>query len=325
MSAPLLSIVMPVYNVAPYLPRCLESLAALNPPAGEIIVVDDGSTDECPTILAEFAPRLPQMRVIRQENGGLSAARNTGLDAARGKYLAFVDSDDFVSPDAYGAALRLAEEEQLDMVLLNANYHFEGREADYAIYADVEPTDVIPGREWLRQRLTAGRLLHMVWMHLYRRDFIEGNAYRFVSRLIHEDVIWTTRALLAAKRVRYTGHTAVHYRIPLRRFTPEQSQRRLQAIVDSSVVNAEALATMCATLDNDPELRRLLADQLVDGALSIFHKLEKMPDRGIAIATLHRLRRTGFLRLLWQHAGSTPQRRRIARHWLRSWLAGIGK
>lgn len=325
MSTPTLSIVMPVYNVAPYLPRCLESLAALNPPADEIIVVDDGSTDDCPAILAEFAARLPQMRVIRQENGGLSAARNTGLDAARGKYLAFVDSDDFVAADAYAEALRLAEDENLDMVLLNANYHFEGRQADYAIYADVPATDVIGGREWLRRRFRAGRLLHMVWMHLYRREFIEANRLRFVPRLIHEDVIWTTRALLAAQRVRYTGHVAVHYRIPLRRFTPEQGQRRLQAIVDSSVVNARALAAMCATLDEDPELRRLLADHLVDGALSVFHKLPKMPDRAAAAATLQGLRREGFLRLLWRHAQNAAQRRRIARHWLRAWLGGIGR
>jgi glycosyltransferase involved in cell wall biosynthesis len=322
---PTLSIVVPVYNVAPYLPRCLESLAALNPPADEIIVVDDGSTDDCPAILAGFAARLPQMRVIRQENGGLSAARNTGLDAARGKYLAFVDSDDFVSPDAYAEALRLAEDEQLDMVLLNANYHFEGREQDYAIYADADPSGVIPGREWLRRRLRAGRFLHMVWMHLYRRDFIESKGYRFVPRLIHEDVIWTTRALLAAQRVRYTGHIAVHYRIPLRSFSAEQSQRRLQAVVDSSVINAEALAAMSAAQDDDAELRALIDEHLVDGALSVFHKLAKMPDREAAAGTLCRLRREGFLRLLWRHARDSAQRRRIARHWLRSWLAGAGK
>ncbi|MDP2826953.1 MAG: glycosyltransferase [Sulfuritalea sp.] len=324
MTPPLLSLVVPVYNVAPYLPQCLESLCALTPPADEIIVVDDGSTDDCPRILAGFALRLPQMRVIRQENGGLSAARNTGLDAARGKYLAFVDSDDFVEPDAYAEALRLAEDEQLDMVLLNANYHFEGRQADYAIYAGAQVTDVIPGREWLRRRLRAGRFLHMVWMHLYRRDFIEAQHFRFVPRLIHEDVIWTTQALLAARRVRYTGHIAVHYRIPLRSFTPEQSQRRLQAIVDSSVINATALAAMCATLDDDPELRRLVDAQLVDGALSVFHKLAQMPARQAA-TILRRLRRDGFLRLLWHHAGDNAQRRRIARHWLRSWLGGLGR
>lgn len=325
MSAPTLSLVVPVYNVAPYLPRCLESLAALDPPADEIIVVDDGSTDDCPRILNEWGPRLPRMRVIRQENGGLSAARNTGLDAARGSYLAFVDSDDFVAPDAYADALRQAEEQALDMVLLNANYHFEGREADYAIYANVAATDVIPGREWLRRRFRAGRFLHMVWMHLYRRDFIERHRFRFVPRLIHEDVIWTTEALLAATRVRYTGHVAVHYRIPVRRFNPDQAQRRLQAIVDSSVVNAEGLARMCASLGDDPELNALLGDHLVDGALSVFHKLPKMPDRTAAAATLRRLRLNGFMRLLWRHAQSAAQRRRIARHWLRSWLVGAAR
>ncbi|MBK7014289.1 MAG: glycosyltransferase [Sulfuritalea sp.] len=325
MSAPLLTLVVPVYNVAPYLPRCLESLAALSPPADEIIVVDDGSTDECPRILAEFGSRLPQMRVIRQENGGLSAARNTALEVATGTYLAFVDSDDFVSPDAYAEALRLAQDDGLDMVLLNANYHFEGREADYPIYANVAATEVITGREWLRRRFRAGRFLHMVWMHLYRRDFIERHHFRFIPRLIHEDVIWTTEALLAAQRVRYTGHIAVHYRIPVRRFNPEQAQRRLQAIVDSSVVNAEALARMADSLDHDAELQGMLSDHLVDGALSVFHKLPKMPDRHAAATTLQRLRESGFIGLLWRHARSAAQRRRLARHWLRSWLAGFGK
>lgn len=319
---PLLSLVVPVYNVAPYLPRCLESLAALDPPADEIIVVDDGSTDDCPRILADFASRLPQMRIIRQENGGLSAARNTGLDAARGKYLAFVDSDDFVTVDAYAEALALAEDEQLDMVLFNASYHFEGRRTDYAIYTDAATTGVIRGRDWLRQRLRAGRFLHMVWMHLYRRDFIEAHAFRFIPRLIHEDVIWTTQALLDATRVRYIDHVAVHYRIPLRSFTPEQSQRRLEAIVDSSVTNANALARFVETLPDDKELAGLLAEQLVDGALGIFHKLDKMPSRKVADSLLVRLRREGLFSLLWRHAHTFAQRRRIAKRWLQSWFVG---
>ena len=265
------------------------------------------------------------MRVIRQENGGLSAARNTALEVATGTYLAFVDSDDFVSPDAYAEALRLAQDDGLDMVLLNANYHFEGREADYPIYANVAATEVITGREWLRRRFRAGRFLHMVWMHLYRRDFIERHHFRFIPRLIHEDVIWTTEALLWSQRGRYTGHIAVHYRIPVRRFNPEQAQRRLQAIVDSSVVNAEALARMADSLDHDAELQGMLSDHLVDGALSVFHKLPKMPDRHAAATTLQRLRESGFIGLLWRHARSAAQRRRLARHWLRSWLAGFGK
>ena len=319
MKQPLLSLVVPVYNVAPYLPRCLESLAGLVPPAEEIIVVDDGSTDDCPRILAGFASRLPQMRVIRQENGGLSVARNTGLDAARGKYLAFVDSDDFVEPDAYAEALRRAEDQQLDMALFNADYHYEGRQPDRPIYPAAQATGVIPGREWLRLRLSSGPFLHMVWMHLYRREFIETNRFRFIPQLIHEDVIWTTRALLAAQRVRFDSRIAVHYRIPLRKFTPEQSQRRLATIVASSVINARALAEEVSRLENDPGLRKLLGHQLVDGALSIFHKLEKMPDRRKARTELARLRKTGFLAFLWRHATQWPAKRRILRNWLLSW------
>lgn len=325
MSQPLLSIVMPVYNVAPYLPRCLESLAALNPPADEIIVVDDGSTDDCPAILAEFAPRLPQMRVIRQENGGLSAARNTGLDTARGKYLAFVDSDDFVEPDAYAEALRRADADQLDMVLLNARYHYEGRKPDRAIYPGGLPSEVLSGREWLRQRLRTEHFLHMVWMHLYRRDFIEVNGFRFIPRLIHEDVIWTTKALIAARQVVYLPSISLSYRIPIRHATVEARQRRLEALIDSSIINARTEAELAETLGDDQELQALLGHRLVDGALTIFHLLAKMPDRQVAAAILRNLRRSGFLHLLWSHADEMAQRRRIARHWLRSWMDGIGK
>jgi glycosyltransferase involved in cell wall biosynthesis len=325
MSQPTLSIVMPVYNVAAYLPRCLESLAALNPPPDEIIVVDDGSTDDCPRILAEFAPRLPQMRVIRQENGGLSAARNTGLDAARGTYLAFVDSDDFVEPDAYAEAIATAEREQLDMVLFNARYHYEGRQPDRPIYPDAPATGIVPGSEWLRLRLKAGRFLHMVWLHLYRRDFIEANRFRFVPRLIHEDVIWTTQVLLAARRLAYLPRIAVNYRIPIRTATPAARQKRLETVVDSSILNARTQAELAARVATDAELHALLCHQLVDGALSVFHLLARMPDAAIAHRRLVDLRRDGFLGFLWRHAGDNTQRRRIARHWLRTWLGGIGK
>lgn len=320
MSQPLLSLVIPVYNVAPYLPRCLESLAALSPAADEIVVVDDGSTDDCPHILAGFASRLPQMRVIRQENGGLSAARNRGLDAASGKYLAFVDADDFVEPDAYAEALDQAEACQLDMVLFNARYHYEGRHPDRAVYPDAAATGIIPGREWLRQRLKAGRLLHMVWMHLYRREFIEANRLRFVPRLIHEDVIWTTQALLAATRCCFLPRISVNYRLPVRHATAEARQKRLETVVESSVINARTEAKLASQLLADSELQALMSHRLVDGALSIFHLLAKMPDRAAARRVRKGLRTSGFFRLLWGHAGDVAQQRRIAKHYVLSLL-----
>ena len=321
MNKPLISLVVPVYNVAPYLRQCLDSLQAQTNVVGEIIAVDDGSTDDCPAILAEYASRLPQMRVIRQENGGLSAARNTGMRHASGKYLAFVDADDFLAADAYRASLERAEAEQLDMVIFNALYHHEGRAADRPVVEGICRTGVISGRDWMRARLRQGRLPHMVWMHLYRRQFLLNGSWQFVPRLIHEDVIWTTQVLLAAKRLAYAPVIAYFYRIPTRHFSPEQNQRRLETIVESSIFNARTLAAIAADPTIDRELRDLLLRQLVDGAFSVFHKLEKMPDTRARKSFFNRLRNDGWFRFLWQNAHGFTQYRRIARRYLRSLIA----
>lgn len=322
MSAPLLSIVMPVYNVAPYLSRCLDSLAAQTHRIDELIVVDDGSTDDCPRILAEYAKRLPQMRVIRQENGGLSAARNTGLAQATGQYLAFVDSDDFVAPTMYERLLTLARTDDLDMALCNANYHFEGREADYAIYRDVPASPVLPGKEWLRGRLAQGRMMHMVWMHLYRRDFLVQHGFRFVPRLIHEDVLWTTETLLKAGRVRYDATPLYFYRIPIRTFTPEDNRRRLEAIVRSSIHNARELLRLANESPIDDELGRLLRWHAVDGGFSVFHKIGKVRDREWQRERYREAYRSGLFGLLWRNAGDWTQRRKIARNFVKCALGG---
>lgn len=316
-----LSLVVPVYNVAPFLPRCLESLEAQDLIDMEIVFVDDGSTDDCPALLAACAARRPDhIKVIRQENGGLSAARNTGLDHVSGEYVAFVDSDDWIDPGYYRRLLDLARRENLDMAHGNATYHFEGRRADYPIYRDDLPTSIMPGREVLRQRLTQKNFLHMVWMHLYQRDFIEKLGLRFVPRLIHEDVLWTTRAFLEARRTAYDPTPGYFYRQRLRPLAPAALDQRLDAIIASSVHNARGLAEMAAGLGDDPELQRLIRWQLTDGALSIFHKLGKMSDPALKKRLYRSLRCDGVFGLLWANAVEGRQRRRIARNWLKSWL-----
>jgi glycosyltransferase involved in cell wall biosynthesis len=316
MSQPLLSLVVPVYNVAPYLPRCLESLASLTPPADEIIVVDDGSTDDCPRILAEFASRLPQMRVIRQENGGLSAARNIGMDAAHGKYLAFVDSDDFVEPDTFRSALANAEQNLLDMVMFNGWFHYEGRQPNRKIYPSIASSLPMSGRNWIVEHPLGVAFLHYVPLNLYRREFLHGLALRFITGRIHEDVVWTTEALLAANRVTYDSTPYYFYRQLIRRPSNEQLQHKLTSLIASSVNNARDLDALIERHSLAGSIRMTIANQLVDGALSIFHKLEKMPDRPAARRIRRDLRCQGFFRLLWRHARSTAQHRRIARHWL---------
>lgn len=320
MSRPVLSIVMPVYNVAAYLPACLDSLVAQTRPPDEIIAVDDGATDDCPAILAAYQARLPQMRIVRQANAGLSAARNTGLDHATGEWLAFLDSDDRLAPEHCETALAMAQADELDMALFNGWFDFEGREPEQLIYPDEPASGVMSGGEWLRQRLARRSFFHMVWLHLYRRDFVVRTGLRFVPPWIHEDVQWTTRALIAARRVRYDPVPLVHYRKPVRRYEPGPDfDRRLRFLIESSAFNARELDRILKQVQ-DPALAKMIAWQLVDGGLSVFHKLEKIDSKATRRAIGRQLRREAFHALLMRHAERWRYRRRILRNWIKSFV-----
>lgn len=319
--APLLSLIVPVYRVAPYLPRLFESLATLPEASTEILLVDDGGTDECPGLLTAFAAGHSHVRVIRRDNGGLSAARNSGLDQASGRYLVFADADDWFDPGYYERLLDLSARHNLDMAVGNATYHFEGRKPDYPIFTDQIPGGVMRGVELLRARLRSRNFLHMVWMHVYRRDLIESRGLRFMPGRIHEDVPWTTRMLLWSERLMYDPTPGYHYRQRIKRADPLRSDERLLAVIDSSVENARDLETLAAGVDGDPELRHLLRWQLVDGGLSILHKLPKLASKAARRDCLRNLRRQGVFALLWRNAVELRQKRRIARGYLKSLAA----
>ena len=118
------SIIVPVYNVEKYLPRCVASLRAQTLADIEIILVDDGSPDGCPQMCDRFAAEDARIRVVHKANGGVSDARNAGIAAARGKYLAFVDSDDFAEPEMFGTMLETAVSHDCDVVMCDCMKDF---------------------------------------------------------------------------------------------------------------------------------------------------------------------------------------------------------
>ena len=316
-----LSLIVPVYNVAPFLPRFLESLGTLEASTAEILVIDDGSTDDCPGLLAEFERRHPHARVVRQPNAGLSAARNTGLGLAKGRYVAFADSDDWFDAGYYERLLGLCVTHDLDMAVGNATYHFEGRQADYPVFRDSPASGVVRGADFLRARLRSRTLLHMVWMHVYRRALVEALGLRFVVPFIHEDVPWTTRMLLASERLMYDETPGYHYRQRVRRLEARESDRRLQLVIESSLHNARALDGIAEGLRDDVELQGLIRWQLVDGALSIFHKLRQLRSAEARRESRRRLRREKLYSLLWRNAVEVRQKRRIVRDYLKALAA----
>lgn len=195
-----------MYNVEKYLGKCLQSLCRQEYSKYEVICVNDGSTDNSRTILSEWETRFPQMRVIDRENGGLSAARNTGLEAAKGEYVLFVDSDDWVE---YNMLSRLDSElDGTDIVC------FACRRTDNNTYDTLMPESNTGWDYFNRHALEYRKVSFVcVWQRCYRREFLMANNLRFREGILHEDNEFTPRAFLKARTVKVISDVLYNYRV----------------------------------------------------------------------------------------------------------------
>lgn len=226
-----LSIIVPIYNVAPYLRKCVDSLLAQDISDYEIILVDDGSTDDSGAIADEIVREAmgngqwaiyektnnqlpiansPTLRVIHQSNAGLSAARNTGIAAAQGDYIMFVDSDDYLQPNALGALLAQAEQDKLDVLRFRYQNVRESGETfapykDMTNYNDYSPTPT-DGMTFLNERM--GTQCY-AWQFVVKADIVRQEL--FTPGIYFEDTDWTPRMLLRAKRVASTELVVYNY------------------------------------------------------------------------------------------------------------------
>ena len=181
MQEPLVSVIVPVYNVAAYLQRCLDSLLGQTYRNLEIICVNDGSTDGSAAILDEYATKDARIKVIHQENAGVSVARNRGLDSATGEYVGFIDADDWLEPDAYEKITSLCAA-GVDYVWFGTSVE---NASDDAQKAQLEHCLRIPG-EGIR-KLRESDFLNSdgcVWNKVYRREFIEKYHCRFYKNIL---------------------------------------------------------------------------------------------------------------------------------------------
>lgn len=200
------SIVVPVYNVEAYLDDCLTSLQLQDFADFEVVCVNDGSTDRSREILSEWAGKLPQMKVVDRVNGGLSAARNTGLAAAAGDYILFVDSDDWVEPTLLS---RLAAEAGGEDMLC-----FACRKSDSGATDTLLPEQSDGWSYYNRHALEHREVPFVcVWQRCYRREFLMDNNLRFREGILHEDNEFTPRACLKSKRVKVIPDVLYNYRI----------------------------------------------------------------------------------------------------------------
>lgn len=203
-----ISVIIPVYNVEKYLTRCLESVVSQSFKDFEIILVDDGSTDSSGMICDKFSLNDSRIKVIHKINGGLSSARNAGLDIANGKYITFIDSDDWVLQDAFEYLISIIEKTQSDVV--SADYIFTNGESieansDYKELV-IEGTDNIL-KFYLEQDIPHKKNDFPVWIKLYRKELF--NNIRFPNGKIYEDTI--TNYKIFSKCKKYTKSTRIIY------------------------------------------------------------------------------------------------------------------
>ncbi len=208
----LLSVIVPFYHVEAYFEECLAPLCALDADECEVLLVDDCGQDGSLAIAQAFCASMDSFRLIRREqNGGLSAARNTGLAQAKGEYVYFLDSDDIPDAQAILALARRAKFLGLDVA-----------KGKYVCFDD-ETGEVTPGAATKQTAVTGGGALFaaqcrenvyepMVWQCVYRRAFLEENGLRMAEGLLYEDELFQAPALLKAKKAACYNEVLLRYR-----------------------------------------------------------------------------------------------------------------
>lgn len=270
-----LSIIVPIYKVAQYLCKCVDSLLAQDIPAPEyeIILVDDGSPDECPQICDSYATTHENIHVVHRENGGLSAARNSGIEVAHGEYIMFVDPDDFIEPGVLDGLLKQVNRDNLDVLryrlqYINPQYEvynpykkdpFRGND-----YSDV-PTD---GVSFLNSRMNTQCY---AWQFILKRVLLDGCI--FTPGIYFEDTDWTPRMLCKAKRVASTNTIVYNYLMREGSISNAVNRSKQKKVLDDKIRLIATLRKQAEDLQKSGRYNRWYRDMISDTVVGIIGML----------------------------------------------------
>lgn len=208
MNNPLITVIVPVYKVEQYLERCVNSIINQTYKNLEIILVDDGSPDNCGQMCDEFANQDSRIRVIHKENGGLSSARNAGLDAMTGEYVGFVDSDDWIEEDTYALLYQNMFEENADISCGGIATHSGSKLLSF-FNSNLQETFTFNRKEATRELINNRIITNSVCDKLYKAKIF--HELRFKNGVLYEDFQIQYRCLALADRVTYTAQTCYYY------------------------------------------------------------------------------------------------------------------
>lgn len=246
------TIVIPVYNVEKYLKECLDSAVNQNFSDFEIIAVNDGSTDNSLNILKQYEKKYENFKVIDQINQGLSGARNTGLKAAKGKYIYFLDSDDYISLETLRTSYEKCEKYNLDILTFDAQCFLDIDDENKIENMDIVSKEnydrksvleskVLEGQDFYNYIIKSNAYKQPIWLYVYRTEFLIENKLYFYHGLIHEDELYTIQALINAKNVLYIPKSFFFRRL---RFNSIMTSKIRKKNIDSLNIICKELYTL---------------------------------------------------------------------------------
>lgn len=249
-----ISVIIPVYQVAQFLPQCIESVCNQDHRNLEIILIDDGSTDESGAICDRYAAVDSRIRVIHQENAGAAAAKNAGLKIATGEYLSFVDSDDFLEPSVYGYMIDVLESEHADAAQFGFREVYTTRTEDQV---HGEGRKKLDGKEYLC-RFTKDWTCALLWNKLYRRSLYDGIFFEEGHKI--DDEYFTYQGFLKKTTVVYDDRIVYNYRKRASSVmsTPEAGEQRVLDCLDAIEKRRKKILSVY------PNLRRIFDENYLD-------------------------------------------------------------
>lgn len=213
---PLFSVIVPVYKVEEYLKSCVDSLLAQSTEVEsmEILLVDDGSPDRCGEVCDQLAENHEEIRVFHKKNGGLSSARNRGMQEAKGKYIVFVDSDDTLETGALGKIQKALDQySEADAIFYNG-LEDDGTSRDSMRRMEDDHVRIFEnGKDFLLNKYRDNNLNVEAWLYAYRKAFLEKNQLTFEEGILHEDVEFTPCALMKCGKIIQLPDRLYHYMV----------------------------------------------------------------------------------------------------------------
>ncbi len=207
-----ISIIVPAYNEEDYIVRCIESISCQCFNNIEIIIVDDGSTDSTPRLCDELVLSDTRITVLHTKNNGLSEARNIGTNTATGRYLTYVDSDDYLLPNALQTMYSRAIEQDLDILFCSAYYmKSNGSHYHFEMIPKDREKEIFTGYQFLHDFYQNNNQIVTAWSKLIKVSMIRENRLCFKKGLYHEDVLWMPCLCYGAKRVGYMNNPVYYY------------------------------------------------------------------------------------------------------------------